>query len=169
MSKALGCVAQSAIHRGKEIGKNYLKVSIQHFINCFKDSNGSSDNSEALPLQVTHEVISEPTPCTAIDFHAATQPKESTAKEEDRLENIADIVFDKILQPNETLLQCQFPHIALPKTAKSISMYFHMLTLTAMRKRLHLSFLPKILRLPSFSTACSTSALCPWCLMILGI
>ncbi|KAM3200678.1 hypothetical protein P3L10_033040 [Capsicum annuum] len=77
-----------------------------------------------IPLQVT-QVISKPTWCgePEIDCSDDTHSRKSTSEEYECLDTNTSIVFDGSLQRNEFHLQCQFAHLKLIMTEKSI---FHM-------------------------------------------
>ncbi|KAM3203755.1 hypothetical protein P3L10_031381 [Capsicum annuum] len=77
-----------------------------------------------IPLQVT-QVISKPTWCgePEIDCSDDTHSRKSISEEDECLDPNTSIVFDGSLQRNEFHLQCQFAHLNIIMTEKSI---FHM-------------------------------------------
>ncbi|PHU01867.1 hypothetical protein BC332_27118 [Capsicum chinense] len=77
-----------------------------------------------IPLQVT-QVISKPTWCgePEIDCSDDTYSRKSISEEDECLDPNTSIVFDGSLQRNEFHLQCQFAHLKIIMTEKSI---FHM-------------------------------------------
>ncbi|OIS96017.1 hypothetical protein A4A49_04114 [Nicotiana attenuata] len=79
-----------------------------------------ADQSAGLHFQLA-QVLGGTTRCAEIDFSVPIQPTESADKEGEWLENIANIVFDKSLELNETKQQCHFANMALIETATYVS------------------------------------------------
>ncbi|PHT36852.1 hypothetical protein CQW23_24552 [Capsicum baccatum] len=94
--------------------------SIHEFYTAFDLVPNISDRLQ-IPLQVT-QVISKPTWCgePEIDCSDDTRSRKSTSEEDECLDTNTSIVFDGSLQRNEFHPQCQFAHLKIIMTKKSI-------------------------------------------------
>ncbi|OIT30720.1 hypothetical protein A4A49_13438 [Nicotiana attenuata] len=116
---ATSIIAESMLNTGND-HKAYDVHSNAPFIAPSIVVDVLANQSAGLHFQLT-QVLGGTTRWAEIDFSVPIQPTESADKEGEWLENIANIVFDKSHELNETKQQCHFANMALIETAKYVS------------------------------------------------